>query len=151
MRWREGDRVCALVAGGGYAEYCAAPAVQCLPIPKGLDVTVAAAIPETFFTVWTMQRSGDIAVLKALGASTRSLLRDSLGQALVVLIAGTGAGLLAVVGLGSLAGSALPFLLSPVTTLAPAALMSALGLLGAAAALRAVVSTDPLTALGSAR
>ena len=60
MRWREGDQVCALVAGGGYAEYCAAPAVQCLPIPKGLDVTVAAAIPETFFTVWTnvFQRGG---------------------------------------------------------------------------------------------
>jgi len=68
-----------------------------------------------------------------------------------VLIAGTGAGLLAVIGLGALAGSALPFLLSPVTTLVPAALMIALGLLGAAAALRAVVSTDPLTALGSAR
>jgi putative PIG3 family NAD(P)H quinone oxidoreductase len=52
-RWREGDRVCALVAGGGYAEYCAVPAPQCLPIPGGMDVTTAAAIPETFFTVWT--------------------------------------------------------------------------------------------------
>ena len=52
-RWRTGDRVCALVAGGGYAEYCVAPAVQCLPIPAGLDVGAAAAIPETFFTVWT--------------------------------------------------------------------------------------------------
>ena len=50
----EGDRsVCALVAGGGYAEYCVAPAPQCLPIPAGLDVIHAAAIPETFFTVWT--------------------------------------------------------------------------------------------------
>ena len=48
-----GDRVCALVAGGGYAEYCAAPAVQCLRIPEGVDVVSAAAIPETFFTVWT--------------------------------------------------------------------------------------------------
>ena len=51
--FRPGDRVCALVAGGGYAEYCAAPAVQCLPVPRGLDMTAAAAIPETFFTVWT--------------------------------------------------------------------------------------------------
>jgi len=51
--WRAGDRVCALVSGGGYAEYCAAPASQCLPIPRGLDVTHAAAVPETFFTVWT--------------------------------------------------------------------------------------------------
>jgi putative PIG3 family NAD(P)H quinone oxidoreductase len=51
--WKAGDRVCALVAGGGYAEYCAAPAPQCLPIPRGFDFTQAAAIPETFFTVWT--------------------------------------------------------------------------------------------------
>ena len=48
-----GDQVMALVAGGGYAEYCAAPAAQCLPIPKGLDMVQAAAMPETFFTVWT--------------------------------------------------------------------------------------------------
>ena len=51
--WRAGDRVCALVAGGGYAEYCVAPAPQCLPVPKGMDFVHAAAIPETFFTVWT--------------------------------------------------------------------------------------------------
>ena len=51
--WRVGERVCALVGGGGYATYCVAPAPQCLPIPRGMDVTVAAAIPETFFTVWT--------------------------------------------------------------------------------------------------
>ena len=51
--WRPGDRVCALVAGGGYAEYCVAPAPQCLPVPRGMDLIAAAAIPETFFTVWT--------------------------------------------------------------------------------------------------
>ena len=44
-RWRAGDRVCALVAGGGYAEYCAAPARQCLPIPAGMDTASAGAIP----------------------------------------------------------------------------------------------------------
>ena len=48
-----GDRVCALVAGGGYAEYCTAPAVQCLPVPAALTLIEAAAVPETFFTVWT--------------------------------------------------------------------------------------------------
>lgn len=52
-RWKEGDRVCALVAGGGYAELCVVPDVQCLPIPRGLTQVEAAAIPETFFTVWT--------------------------------------------------------------------------------------------------
>jgi putative PIG3 family NAD(P)H quinone oxidoreductase len=51
--WRRGDTVCALVSGGGYAEYCAAPAPQCLPVPRGVDLVHAAAIPETTFTVWT--------------------------------------------------------------------------------------------------
>jgi NADPH2:quinone reductase len=51
--WSPGDEVCALVSGGGYAEFCAAPAVQCLPVPRGLSLVEAAAIPETFFTVWT--------------------------------------------------------------------------------------------------
>jgi NADPH2:quinone reductase len=51
--WRVGDAVCALIAGGGYAEYCTAPAPQCLPAPRGLELVSAAAIPETFFTVWT--------------------------------------------------------------------------------------------------
>jgi putative PIG3 family NAD(P)H quinone oxidoreductase len=53
QQWRVGDRVCALLAGGGYASLCTAPAVQCLPIPKGMDFVTAAAVPETFFTVWT--------------------------------------------------------------------------------------------------
>jgi NADPH2:quinone reductase len=48
-----GERVTALVTGGGYAEYCAAPAAQCLPFPKGFDATAAAALPETYFTVWS--------------------------------------------------------------------------------------------------
>ena len=51
--WRAGDRVCALVSGGGYATLCVAPSPQCLPIPRPLDFVAAAAIPETFFTVWT--------------------------------------------------------------------------------------------------
>ena len=50
---RVGDRVCALVAGGGYAEYCVAPVGQCLPIPVGLSDVEAASLPETFFTVWS--------------------------------------------------------------------------------------------------
>ena len=51
--WRVGDEVCALVTGGGYAEYCVAPAPQCLPVPRGMTVVTAGAIPEAFFTVWT--------------------------------------------------------------------------------------------------
>ena len=52
-RWTVGDAVCALVAGGGYAEYCAVPVEQCLPVPEGLSLVQAAALPEAFFTVWT--------------------------------------------------------------------------------------------------
>ena len=58
--WKIGDRVCALVTGGGYAEYVVAPAPQCLPIPRGLTLVEAAGLPETFFTVWVnvFERAG---------------------------------------------------------------------------------------------
>ena len=61
--WKIGDQVCALVTGGGYGEYCTAPAPQCLPIPAGLDMDEAAALPETFFTVWSnvFDRAGLVA------------------------------------------------------------------------------------------
>jgi putative PIG3 family NAD(P)H quinone oxidoreductase len=51
-RWQTGDRVCALLAGGGYAEYCSAPAVQCLPVPESLSRIDAASLPEATFTVY---------------------------------------------------------------------------------------------------
>lgn len=51
--WKIGDKVCALVAGGGYAEYCTTSETHCLPVPDGFDMVQAAALPETYFTVWT--------------------------------------------------------------------------------------------------
>jgi NADPH2:quinone reductase len=51
--WKPGDKVCALVHGGGYAEYCVTPEVQALPVPRGLSMVEAASLPETFFTVWS--------------------------------------------------------------------------------------------------
>ncbi len=51
-RWKNGDAVCALLAGGGYAEYAVAPEGQCLPVPRGWDFAQAASLPETVFTVW---------------------------------------------------------------------------------------------------
>ncbi len=112
---------------------------------------ISALVIGAFFTVWTFQRKGDIAVLKALGASTRSLVRDALGQAFIVLMVGIGLGIGIVALLGTVAGNALPFLLSPLTTILPGLIMIALGLGGAAFALRSVTSADPLTALGSNR
>lgn len=69
-----GDMVCALVQGGGYAEYCAAPLMQCLPIPKGLSAVEGASLPETFFTVWSnvfdrVKLSGEETLLVQGGSS----------------------------------------------------------------------------------
>src|SRR5699024_4800410 len=91
---------------------------------------IAALVIGAFFTVWTMQRQGDVAVLKALGASTGSLVRDALGQALVVLVVGIGTGFAVVLAAGAVVGEALPFVVSPLTTLAPGLVMAVLGLAG---------------------
>ncbi|TCK00089.1 ABC transporter permease [Nocardia alba] len=112
---------------------------------------ISALVIGAFFTVWTVQRQPDIATLKALGATTGSLVRDALAQAAIVLTAGVTAGL-AITALASLfLGEAMPFVLSPATTLVPALALIVLGLAGAAVALRFLFTTDPLTALGATR
>ncbi|CCH30115.1 ABC transporter permease [Actinosynnema sp. NPDC047251] len=123
-----------------------------LQLMRGFLFAISALVIGAFFTVWTIQRAGDVAVLKALGASTAGLLRDALGQAVVVLTGGTllGTGLAVAAG-AALAGSAIPFLLTPATVLPPAAVTVLLGAAGAALAVRRITSVDPLTALGAAR
>ncbi|MCP2329307.1 putative ABC transport system permease protein [Hamadaea flava] len=123
-----------------------------LQLMRGFLFVISALVIGAFFTVWTIQRSGDVAILKALGAPTRRLLGDALGQAVVLLGLGTllGTGLAA--GFGALiAGTAIPFQLSAGTVLFPAAVMIALGAVGAALPLRRIATVDPLIALGSAR
>lgn len=123
-----------------------------LQLMRGFLFAISALVIGAFFTVWTIQRSGDVAVLKALGASTASLLKDALGQAVVLLAGGTLLGTGIAAGLGALvSGSAVPFLLTPATVLFPAAVMILLGALGAGLSIRRITSVDPLTALGSAR
>ncbi|WP_068277451.1 FtsX-like permease family protein [Aldersonia kunmingensis] len=117
----------------------------------GMLFGISGLVVGAFFTVWTMQRKSDVAVLKALGASTASLVRDALGQAGIVLAVGVGLGLGLVMLFGAIAPASLPFMLSPLTTLLPAVIMIGLGLAGAVFALRSVTSADPLTALGSNR
>lgn len=106
---RVGDRVCALVAGGGYAQYATAPVGQCLPVPEGLSDIEAAALPETFFTVW--QNVFDIAGLRpgetllVQGGSsgigvTAIALAKALGSA-VIVTAGTDEKCAACVALGA--------------------------------------------------
>ncbi|QKW10356.1 ABC transporter permease [Streptomyces sp. NA04227] len=123
-----------------------------LQLIRGFLFAISALVTGAFFTVWTIQRSADVAVLKALGASTASLLKDALGQAAVLLVGGTLIGTGTAVALGALlADSEVPFLLTPTGVLIPAAVMTLLGALGAALPIRRITSVDPLTALGSAR
>ncbi|WP_435592577.1 ABC transporter permease [Nocardia sp. bgisy118] len=112
---------------------------------------ISALVIGAFFTVWTIQRTPDIATLKALGATSGSLVRDALGQAAVVLVAGVVAGLGITLAAASFVGEAVPFVVTPATTVLPAAALVVLGLLGAAFALRFLFTTDPLAALGAAR
>ncbi|MES2538563.1 MAG: NAD(P)H-quinone oxidoreductase [Pseudomonadota bacterium] len=85
--FKKGDMVCALVQGGGYAEYCAAPIEQCLPLPKGLTAIEAASLPETFFTVWSnvfdrVQLSGAETLLVQGGTSGIGVTAIQLARAL---------------------------------------------------------------------
>lgn len=122
-----------------------------LQLMRGFLFAISALVIGAFFTVWTIQRSGDVAVLKALGASTGYLLRDALGQAVVLLVIGTGLGTAVAAGVGAAVGGTVPFVLDPSTVLIPALIMIALGAVGAALSIRRITSVDPLTALGSAR
>lgn len=84
--FKKGDMVCALVQGGGYAEYCAVPVAQCLPIPKGLSALEAASLPETFFTVYSnlferAKLSGDETLLVQGGTSGIGVTAIQMAQA----------------------------------------------------------------------
>lgn len=122
-----------------------------LQLMRGFLFAISALVIGAFFTVWTIQRSGDIAVLKALGASTGYLLRDALGQAVVLLMLGSVTGTTIAVAVGAALGNAAPFALDLATVAVPALIMIALGVAGAALSIRRITSVDPLTALGSAR
>lgn len=125
-----------------------------LQLMRGFLFAISALVIGAFFTVWTIQRSGDVAVLKALGASTPYLLKDALGQAVVMLAVGTGLGTALATGIGALVGGdggAVPFVLDASTVLVPAGVMILLGALGAALSIRRITAVDPLTALGSVR
>lgn len=94
--WR-GRKVCALVSGGGYAEYCAAPIAQCLPVPDALTMVEAAALPETLFTVWTNlfdrggAKSGETVLVHGgtSGIGTMAILLGGLFGLRVIVTAGT--------------------------------------------------------------
>jgi len=109
---------------------------------------ISALVIVAFLTVWTVQRTRDIAVVKALGGSSAYVLKDAMVQAAVVLVAGAAAGGAAGVVGGLLAAQAAPFLTTVQTTLLPVAGIVVLGLAGAALAVRGIARIDPLLALG---
>ena len=112
---------------------------------------ICALVVGAFFTVWTIQRSHDIAVLRAVGASSRYLLRDSLAQAVILLVGFTAVGVAAGVGLGMLMPDAMPFALEAAPIAVASAATIILGLIGAAVAVIRISRIDPLDALGGRR
>lgn len=154
--WAAVDAATGTTSAGPLGSLTAIPAfrseIGSLAMIVGLLFGISALVVGAFFTVWATQRRPDVAVLKALGASTGTLVRDTVGQALVVLVVGVGLGLALVTGAGfALQGTSLPFLLIPFTTVLPGVALILVGLVGAGFALRAVLTADPLTALGSNR
>lgn len=113
---------------------------------------ISALVVGAFFTVWTIQRRQEIAVMRAMGAPTGYLLRDSLAQSLLLLVASAAGGVAVGVGAGVLIdGTSMPFALSAPSIAIAAVLLVVLGLLGAAAAVVRITRVDPLTALGGSR
>ncbi|MEU7168611.1 ABC transporter permease [Streptomyces morookaense] len=158
------------VTGGGGPAGAAARTTEAVPLADALDgidgyaaehgtlqlvqgflFVVSALVVGAFFTVWTVQRRPDIAVLKAVGASSGYLVRDALAQALAVLLAGAALGGTAGVVGGWFASAAVPFELGAATVAVPVAAMVLLGLAGSVLAVRRITSVDPLTALGATR
>lgn len=112
---------------------------------------ICALVVGAFFTVWTIQRAGDLAVLRAMGASSRYLLRDSLAQATLVLLVFTGIGVAAGVAMGAGMPDAMPFELEAGPIAVASALTIVLGLSGAAVSVLRITRIDPLAALGGRR
>lgn len=118
---------------------------------RGFLYVIAAMILGAFFTVWTIQRQHEIGLQKALGASTRSVLTDSLGQVFLVLVAATAVGALVGYALGLLVtGGDVPFSLQPGPVLAASATLVVAGMIGVLVGVRRITRVDPIIALGGA-
>ncbi|MFE2631598.1 ABC transporter permease [Streptomyces sp. NPDC059374] len=118
---------------------------------KGFLYAISALVVGAFFTVWTVQRKPEIALLKALGAPTRYILRDALAQVVAVLVTATAVGTAVGLALGSAMIGKAPFSLSAPAIATSAGLLIGLGTIGAVVAVRRITAVDPLTALGATR
>ncbi len=118
---------------------------------RGFLLVISALVVAAFFTVWTVQRRGQIGLLKAMGANNGYVLRDALGQMLVVLVLSTAIGTVLGLGLGLLMPAKAPFSMEPGPVLIAGIALVVAGVLGSLAAVRRITSVDPLIALGAQR
>ena len=119
---------------------------------RGFLLVISALIVGAFFTVWTIQRRAEIGLQKALGASTRSVLFDALGQVLVVLVAATAVGVAVGLALGALIScGTVPFSLQSGPVAAASVTLIVSGVVGMLVGVRRITSVDPIIALGGAR
>lgn len=137
------------------AGYAASPGYTAesstMTLIRGFLYIISALVVGAFFTVWTIQRKPEIALLKAMGASTAYILRDALVQVAVVLALATAAGTAVGLALGSAMSGSAPFSLQARPVAGSSALLIVLGIAGALGAVRRITKVDPLTALGANR
>ncbi|WP_426574019.1 ABC transporter permease [Aquihabitans sp. McL0605] len=112
-------------------------------------LAISALVVGAFFTVWTIQRTRQIGLMKALGASNAYVLRDALGQLAIVLVLATSVGAAIAMAVGRLIGDAVPFSLQLGPAVASSVTLIVLGLAGSLVAIRRVTSVDPIIALGA--
>lgn len=150
--WAEASTVTGTLAETVSDSFSGLPSYQSeqgsLTAMQGFLYVISALVTISFLTVWTIQRTRDLSILRALGAPSGYLITDALGQAALILGIGAGLGAFLGWGLGSIASEVLPFLLTWSTVLIPALGIWLLGLLGAFMATRRIMTIDPLLALG---
>jgi putative ABC transport system permease protein len=125
-----------------------APETATMTLIRGFLLVISALVVGAFFTVWTIQRTRQIGLLKALGASSGYVVRDALGQLAIILAVSIGVGAAAAFGLGSLIKGA-PFSLTLGTALGTAAVLGLIGMAGSLVALRRITRVDPAISLSS--
>ena len=137
-------KVAAYAGSPGYSAESAT-----MTLIRGFLLVISALIVGAFFTVWTIQRSRQIGLLKALGASNAYVLRDALGQLAIVLVSAVVVGAAVALGLGALVPSAVPFSLQASPVITSVVTLVVLGMAGSLVAVRRITSVDPVVALSS--